>query len=158
MAHKAASGPRFGSSNATLLNNKLVVVNNTIVGPGDQGPFLLRTMDSNLVTLNSQVYSGLKANSIYALNNKLLISGPAPVSNGYIGERSMRVDTNFNVVASRHFNKMTSFSIASSNACFLTTTNQSMHAFKAGGNDSLFIIKADVKLNLSLLSKDFLIL
>ncbi len=139
------SSPRFGSTQATLLNNKLVVVNNTIVGPGDQGPVLIQTFDSNLVSLNSAIIGGLKVSAISSSpSNKLLLSGAAPVSNGQIGERVIRMDTNLTTVASRHFHKMTSFSIASSNASFINAANQSIHAFIPGGNDSLFIIKADM--------------
>lgn len=139
--------PRFGNSVATIFNNKLVLCDNTISGPSDQGPVLIRTIDSNLVTLNSKIISGINIRSIQAAGNQLLVSGQAPVADGKIGFRSIRFDTTLNTLAARYFNKMSTFSISSSNVSFINVANQSIHAFKPGGNDSLFIVKADANEN-----------
>ncbi len=143
LALSTSSSPRFGSNQMVTVNGKIICVSQTVVGPSDPGPVLIRVIDSSMVVSTNKIISGISVKSVFAKNNTILLSGQAPVTSGLSGFRSVRLDDQLNVIGSRYFNHIPTSSISSSSSCFINATNQSTHFFKSGGIDSVFVVKTD---------------
>lgn len=136
-------GPRMEGSLLGVLNEQLVAIDATIVGPSDPGPVLFRKFDSSLTELSAVCKRGVSPRSVYFNGTHLLLTGQAPVSSGLPGFRTVRFDADLNVKGSRYFNKIPTFSIASSASCFIAESNASYHFIKSGGFDTIQVIRAD---------------
>lgn len=136
-------GPRFSLNFSGIVNSKLILVNNTLIGPSDPGPLLLGVFDSTLNLVKSKIITGVDPRSIYCNNSNLLISAQAPVTSGFIGFRSVRFDSDLNITGSRYFNKINTYSIASGTSCFINKNDQSYHFIKSGGFDTIYVVKTN---------------
>ncbi|HMG15676.1 MAG TPA: T9SS type A sorting domain-containing protein [Saprospiraceae bacterium] len=137
------SGPRFGMSFSALLNGNLYQVDKTVIGPSDPGPVLIRKMDSIFNIKSSIILNGIDPRNIANNKSSVLLSGQAPLSSGFKGFRTLRLDSGLNVEAARYFNNISTFSIATSASSFLNSSNNSFHFFTASGSDTMFFIKTD---------------
>jgi hypothetical protein len=99
-------------------------------------------LDSALNTSSSDIIGGLSVSQMYSNDSNLLLTGSADVYAGHIGFKTVRLDTNLNVTGSRYFNKINTWSSASSASCFINSNGESFHFFYPG-NDTVFVIKAD---------------
>jgi hypothetical protein len=144
---KATSNSGTGSRPSTVFsgmaNGKLYTVDKTYIGPSDAGPAIIRVFDSSFNLLSSLAKSGLSPENIFVDDTHLLVSGPAPITSGRPGFRTMRFDTGLNLLGARYFDKIPTSSIVASATCFIDSANQSFHFFKDGGNDTFYVVKAD---------------
>ncbi|MCD6010681.1 MAG: C-type lectin domain protein [Flavipsychrobacter sp.] len=140
----ATSGRRInGSSMAIINNDQFIVVNPTIIGHDGVGRTLIRVLDAALGLVRTTAIGGMDVRAIFCNEHTLLISAQAPIMDGYEGFRSVRMDTDLNVTGARYFNRIRTFSPASSAACFINADNGSFHFFKTSGSDSIHIIRTN---------------
>ncbi len=136
-------GPRMEASLLGVLNDRLYTINATTIGPSDPGPVLIRIFDSSLTELSTVSRRGVSPRNVFFNGRNMLLTGQAPVSSGLPGFRTVRFDADLNVVGSRYFDKIPTYSIASSASCFIGDSNASYHFFKSGGFDTIQVIRAD---------------
>jgi hypothetical protein len=137
-----ATGPRFGACYSGLTDGMLCTVSETLLGPSDPGPILIRKLDSNLVVTTETIKSGTMPRHVFFNDSTIIINGQAPVTSGIPGFRTIRLDKNLNVTGARHFNKILTASIATQGHCFTGPNNESFHFFKSF-TDSFHLMRTD---------------
>jgi hypothetical protein len=135
------SNPRFSENYSGIVNGKMYTVDQTIISDSP-GPILIRVMDTTLNTTSTCIIDGLLVGQLYCNDSNLLLTGSADTYGGYNGFRTVRLDGNLNVVGSRYFNKINTWSLASTASCFINSSNESFHFFYPG-DDTVFVVRAN---------------
>lgn len=137
-------GGGFRANRSAILKGKLVTVDQTVnMSNGDTGPFLIRSLDTNLTAISSKTLDGMDVKQIYSNNVNLLVTGSAPTNLSLKGFRTIRLDTVLVISGSRYFKKIITSNHNTSASCYINSTNNSFHFFKPNGNDTLTYVRAD---------------
>ncbi len=139
---ESSHGPRFSESYAGILAGKFCIVTSSIVGADGEGPTLVRLLDSTLNVGVETTIHGILVRNAFFNSAKVLIAGQADRNSGVEGFKAIKMDKDLNVVASRHFERIITSSIASSANCYMADDGSSFH-FYSLSDDFMHIIKTD---------------
>jgi hypothetical protein len=139
----STTNARMYNSAIGILDNHLCSIESSAVGADGIGPTRIDKLDSNLNVISSYQLSGFRIETATILKNKIILAGQGDVYAGYSNFKTIRLDSNLTVNASRQYNHVAPNSILVSAKGYLTNANNSIYFFKTNQNSSFFIAKTD---------------